>query len=1055
MTVSWLHISDFHFRGGDPYDRDVVLGALVNSMKAFRAKGRRPDLVFATGDVAYAGQANEYESATAFFDALLTAVGLERRQLFVVPGNHDVDRKLAAGLARTFESREQADTYFNNKVQKTHITQKQRNFVRWYNRYFKHIRVFPKNSTCGPVEVVDIRGLKIGILPLNSALFCEGDDDHEKLWIGRRCLDPAIKKLQEKGASLKVALMHHPLDWLNSLERANIKSALQSEVDFVLRGHLHETDADSVTGIGGQTLHLAAGATYQTRRYPNRAIYATIDRNRIKVLPIRFEDQPQEIWTVDPSIFPSERRYEKSFRIPRLTSPTPKPPDTSTEKQPQRIPVPPFRSNITSRRNLPFIGREDLLERVRESLRDLSRDAVLVLHGPPGVGKSELAREFARRQRERYPGGTFFVDAGSGEAPVDLARIGETTLELDFPPDLPIPDQCIRTLLTLADAPSLLIYDNVRSPESIVPWLPPAGMPCHVLITTVVGRWDPGWLTLAVGPLTLSQSRELIERLTDREVADQYGDRLAALAGGLPVQIVSASVTLAYEKRRGRLALAALTMARETEASFRVVYEKLEDPVRLLLHAVAFLNSQHILREELARQLITAANWSRADFERALDACLDLHLLDGTTQLRMHQLFASFVLANNPISAEIITTLAQVRLVQGRRMVELASDLVAHPNRAELAAALITFPLDPQTWEEAGAGISIEDGETVGNALSEFGQFQAALPWFQRAVAAKMKENIRGDVDHASLGLSLHQVGSCLSELGQFETARSWYERAATAKERGDVHGRIDYASLARSLSQVGACLSLAGQFDEARPWCERAVKAAKNGDDQGSVDHARLGESLHMVGFCLSETGELREAQFLYEQAVTEKKKGNIEGDVDHASLAKSVHQVGFCLSRAGEFDAAQRWFECAAAAAEKGDVHSRVDHASLGRSLHEAGSCLSDANQFGAALLWFQRAVAAKEKGDIHGRIDHESLGRTLQQIGRCVSSTSSQLETALTWFEQAVVSKEKGNVFGRVDHDSICLSLRAGADCCQKLGRLEEAKAWEEKASRFKLQ
>ena len=126
-----------------------------------------------------------------------------------------------------------------------------------------------------------------------------------------------------------------------------------------------------------------------------------------------------------------------------------------------------------------------------------------------------------------------------------------------------------------------------------------------------------------------------------------------------------------------------------------------------------------------------------------------------------------------------------------------------------------------------------------------------------------------------------------------------------------------------------------------------------------------------------------------------------------------------------------------------------------SLGRSLHEAGSCLSDANQFGAALLWFQRAVAAKEKGDIHGRIDHESLGRTLQQIGRCVSSTSSQLETALTWFEQAVVSKEKGNVFGRVDHDSICLSLRAGADCCQKLGRLEEAKAWEEKASRFKLQ
>jgi hypothetical protein len=31
MHLTWLHISDFHIRGGDPYDRDVVLRALVKS----------------------------------------------------------------------------------------------------------------------------------------------------------------------------------------------------------------------------------------------------------------------------------------------------------------------------------------------------------------------------------------------------------------------------------------------------------------------------------------------------------------------------------------------------------------------------------------------------------------------------------------------------------------------------------------------------------------------------------------------------------------------------------------------------------------------------------------------------------------------------------------------------------------------------------------------------------------------------------------------------------------------------------------------------------------
>src|SRR4029077_12483563 len=114
MTVTWLHISDFHFRGGDPYDRDVVLGALVNSVKWFREeRGRQPDLIFATGDIAQAGQASEYAAATKFFNDLLAAAGIERRQLFVVPGNHDVDRNIGAALLRTLESREQADQYFN------------------------------------------------------------------------------------------------------------------------------------------------------------------------------------------------------------------------------------------------------------------------------------------------------------------------------------------------------------------------------------------------------------------------------------------------------------------------------------------------------------------------------------------------------------------------------------------------------------------------------------------------------------------------------------------------------------------------------------------------------------------------------------------------------------------------------------------------------------------------------------------------------------------------------------------------------------------------------
>jgi UDP-2,3-diacylglucosamine pyrophosphatase LpxH len=292
MNVSWLHISDFHIRRGDPYDRDVVLRALVTSVARYRANGCVPDLIFATGDIAHSGKSAEYDLAGRFFDDLLCAAGLKKNRLFIIPGNHDVDRNLGIGLARTLESREDCDAYFNPAVPKPHITQKLRAFREWHNRYFKGIRRMPEESTCGPVECVEIESNKLGILPINTSLFCQDDHDHNNLFVGRRCLTAAIEELRKLNAHVNIALMHHPLDWLNGIERSNIKESLRSTFDFVLQGHLHETEIESVTSAFGQTLHCSAGAAYQTRKWPNRAMYASIKDSYLVVNPIRYEDQP-------------------------------------------------------------------------------------------------------------------------------------------------------------------------------------------------------------------------------------------------------------------------------------------------------------------------------------------------------------------------------------------------------------------------------------------------------------------------------------------------------------------------------------------------------------------------------------------------------------------------------------------------------------------------------------------------------------------------------------------------------------------------------------------
>jgi UDP-2,3-diacylglucosamine pyrophosphatase LpxH len=307
MALAWLHVSDFHLSESNPYDRRVILRSLVSSVRQFREKGEQvPDLIFATGDIAKDGKTKDYDSATKFFDELLDAARLGKDRLFIVPGNHDVDRRMGKGLGRTFNTKDDVDEYFDPETPTPHLTQKLHAFSEWYNNYFNTIRAFPTNTTCSPVEIIAVRESAVAILALNSALFCIDDHDVAQLFIGRLCLDNAREQLKRlSAADLTIALIHHPLDWLSQVERRNIKAALGESVDLLLHGHCHEIDAESIASANGGYLKLAAGASYQGRAWSNSAMYATFDGNQVTLFPIRYEDSPSEKWTLDTSIFPS------------------------------------------------------------------------------------------------------------------------------------------------------------------------------------------------------------------------------------------------------------------------------------------------------------------------------------------------------------------------------------------------------------------------------------------------------------------------------------------------------------------------------------------------------------------------------------------------------------------------------------------------------------------------------------------------------------------------------------------------------------------------------
>ncbi|MFN0073971.1 MAG: metallophosphoesterase [Chloroflexota bacterium] len=823
MPVTWFHISDLHFREGDPYDRQVVLKALIESIPTFRARGWAPDLVFVTGDIANGGKSGEYDLATRFFDELLDAAKLDRSRLWVVPGNHDVDRDKGAWLTRSLESREDATRYFAPKSPWPHLD-KLSAFRAWHKDYFSGIRGLPDQSTCGPIDMVTINGSTFAILPLNSVLFCQGDDDHSKLWLGRRCLDEILPELKATTADLKLALIHHPLDWLHYDEATQIESALHDHVDLILRGHLHQPRSVMMELGQGRTMESAAGAAYQTRRFPQQAAFQRLEEDGIRVMPVRYEDSPRPVWTVDPSQYPNDPTHERLFKLHRGSPAEARPAAPSVRAAPPR-----FRTNIPSLYGQPFVGRDDELKKLDEHFADETCANLIVVHGPPGVGKSELARQYARGHQDRYSGGQFFVDASSGEAPTDLAEIGKNLLRIEQSPSDTLRDLCQKSLQALSDAPTLIIYDNIPSADAIRGWLPPAGAPCHVLLTSIAETSEPGWPTLGVHPLPDELCRQLIERLGGQAVLERFGDAIIAAAEGLPVQLVPAATTLAYEFRHGRLDEASITMAEGTGRSFSGVYRRLAANTRLLLHSAALMNPQRIERDELSAGLAEALHWSDAQVRSEIQICQDLRLLEGADRLRMHQLLAAFLThvrdaqpASQGAASEPDPDLLSLDAWQRARLVTLAGQVADNPADVDCVRRFLAYRAETAPLYQANR-VETADGETIGRALYEIGHFDQARPWFERAIAEAEQGDIHGRVDHQSLGVSLHLVGYCYASTGDFEQARPWFERAVAEQQQGDIHGRVDHESLGVIMRSLAVLLRKLGNHDEASAMERRA----------------------------------------------------------------------------------------------------------------------------------------------------------------------------------------------------------------------------------------
>ena len=97
--LTFLHLSDIHFRrgeSGDVYDLDADLRNELERdvVQIIQSKRLVVDGMLVTGDIAFAGQKEEFEIASEWLASLCDLVGCPREAVWTVTGNHDVDRKV-------------------------------------------------------------------------------------------------------------------------------------------------------------------------------------------------------------------------------------------------------------------------------------------------------------------------------------------------------------------------------------------------------------------------------------------------------------------------------------------------------------------------------------------------------------------------------------------------------------------------------------------------------------------------------------------------------------------------------------------------------------------------------------------------------------------------------------------------------------------------------------------------------------------------------------------------------------------------------------------------
>ncbi|MFC8668116.1 FxSxx-COOH system tetratricopeptide repeat protein [Streptomyces sp. NPDC057199] len=528
-------------------------------------------------------------------------------------------------------------------------------------------------------------------------------------------------------------------------------------------------------------------------------------------------------------------------------------------------------------RNPNFTGRMTLLELLDERLREGTTTVLPeAIHGMGGVGKTQLAIEYAYRHQSEYDI-VWWIPAERpgqiGQALVQLAgRLGlETSTEAN------IAGPAVREALREGRPFSrwLLIFDNADNPEQVRHYFPTGGNGT-ILVTSRNRRWGLVGGSLEVDVFTREESKELLRR-SGPPLQDDEADQLAEALGDLPLALEQAAAW------RAETGMPASEYLRLFESKRTELLEVAPPPDYQLPVAAAWnVSLDHLeTRSPAALRLLQLCSYfapdpiSRSIFSGLGNSSifpeLDATLNDPMKLARAIREVNRYSLARIDHRTNSIEMHRLVQLVLNNRMDAEEQSRMRHGAHTLLAAADPKTPANPGSWSRYAelyghviASDAVKSDQpwvrqlvmNIANYLYYWGDHEVSLDFSEQAWDSW--RTIFGEEDQQTL-LMGQWLCFMYMVLGRFDHAatlvaqlREIYVRTAPTDGEDTREDALDAINLEAAVRRVEGRFATGAELDEIA--YERARRAFGE-DDPTTLNTA------HNLGVSLRSAGEFRRA--------------------------------------------------------------------------------------------------------------------------------------------------------------------------------------------------